>query len=79
MSLELQPGAVLPKEMDSRHWDRWCKQGAFITVFTVATLPPTPTKPTMVYVSDALGGAILAFNDLSDSTWRRVDTRAVVT
>lgn len=79
MSLQLQPGAVLPKDMDPREWERWCRQGAGIVIYTVATLPVTPSKPTIVYVSDAAGGAILAFNDLSDSSWRRCDTRAVVT
>lgn len=28
MSLQLKPGAVLPKDMDSRQWPEWCRQTA---------------------------------------------------
>jgi hypothetical protein len=45
---------------------------------TVAGLPSAAASGagTLVYVSDAAGGAIHAFSD--GSAWRRVDTRAVV-
>ncbi len=44
---------------------------------TVAGLPSAFTAGRALYVSDASGGAILAFSDGTD--WRRYDTRAVVT
>jgi hypothetical protein len=45
--------------------------------YTVATLPSAATYiRTMIYVSDASGGAIPAFSD--GSNWRRVTDRAVI-
>jgi len=44
---------------------------------TVATLPPADENlSAIIYVSDEVGGAIVAFSDGSD--WRRVSDRAVV-
>lgn len=45
--------------------------------YTVATLPGSPVAGQMVYVSDATGGAVVAFSN--GTNWLRCDTSAVVT
>lgn len=49
-----------------------------LDVFTVATLPSAATAGAgaLVFVSDEVGGATVAFSDGTD--WRRVQDRAVV-
>lgn len=44
--------------------------------FAVADLPSTTTPGRMIYVSDEVGGAVLAFSD--GTNWRRVTDRAIV-
>lgn len=45
--------------------------------YTVATLPDaTAAEGIIIYVSDEVGGAVLAFSDGAD--WRRVTDRAIV-
>ncbi len=46
--------------------------------YTVATLPSAPDNGagSVIYVSDEMGGAVLAFSDGTD--WRRVTDRAIV-
>lgn len=44
--------------------------------FTVATLPPATPAGQMIYVSNEIGGATLAFSD--GTNWRRVQDRAIV-
>lgn len=44
--------------------------------YTVATLPPVPNEPGMIFVSDETGGAVPAFSD--QTNWRRCTDRAVV-
>lgn len=39
MSIELKPGAVLPKDMGSREWARWCRQAGIVE--TQAANPDT--------------------------------------
>lgn len=38
MSLVLNPGSVLPKDMDSRQWSSWCKQDAFVESITTVNI-----------------------------------------
>lgn len=44
--------------------------------YTVATLPPVTDLPQLIYVSDEVGGAVVAFSD--GASWRRCTDRAVV-
>lgn len=44
--------------------------------YTVATLPSASVAARMIYVSNEVGGAVLAFSD--GTNWRRVTDRAVV-
>lgn len=47
------------------------------TIYTVATVPDATTEAGIIYVSDDVGGGVLAFSD--GTNWRRVTDRAVVT
>lgn len=44
--------------------------------FTVATLPPATAAGSLAFVSNEVGGAVLAFSD--GTSWRRVTDRVVV-
>lgn len=44
--------------------------------YTVATVPSAATAARIIYVSDEVGGAVLAFSD--GTNWRRVTDRAIV-
>lgn len=44
--------------------------------YTVATLPSAAIAGQVIYVSDEIGGAVLAFSD--GTSWRRVTDRAIV-
>lgn len=48
----------------------------FVPSFTVATLPPATLAGGIIYVSNEVGGAVLAFSD--GTNWRRVTDRAIV-
>lgn len=52
--------------------------GVRIPSYTVATLPNVPPaqSPSLIYVSDETGGAVVAFSD--GTNWRRVTDRAIV-
>ena len=45
--------------------------------YTVATLPSAATAGQMIYVSDAAGGAVMAFSN--GTNWLRCDTSAIIT
>lgn len=59
--------------------DDYCRfdQPAQLPSYSVATLPSATMSGAMIYVSDASGGAIIAFCD--GSNWRRTDTSAILT
>lgn len=54
------------------------RQGQIAQVgsFTVADLPSATTPARLIYVSDEVGGAVVAFSD--GTNWRRVTDRAIV-
>lgn len=76
----LKPGAVVPAQMDSRAWDRWCRgqtMSLALDSYTVLTLPDATIHPReLIYVSNEAGGATIAFSD--GVVWRRVQDRAQV-
>lgn len=76
----LNPGKSLPKDMDSRQWDRYNREQTMslaLNSYTVLTLPDAALRPReLIFVSDETGGATIAFSD--GTNWRRVQDRAVV-
>ena len=44
--------------------------------YTVSTLPIVGMKRKLIYVSNEVGGAVIAFSD--GTNWRRVTDRAIV-
>lgn len=50
------------------------RSGAILT-YTVATLPSANPAGRVIYISDEIGGAVLAFSD--GTNWRRVTDRAI--
>lgn len=50
--------------------------GRMAGTYTVATLPAPGNGGSMVFVSDAAGGAVMAYDD--GTTWRRVHDNSVV-
>ncbi len=44
--------------------------------YTVATLPPVVAAPGLIFVSDEVGGPVLAFSD--GAVWRRSTDRQIV-
>lgn len=48
-----------------------------LATFTVAGVPPAADHPrTLIYVSNEIGGATVAFSD--GTNWRRVQDRAII-
>lgn len=78
------------REIPPRQWFNWLARQTWLWLqwidsvlnrpesFTVATLPSASGRGpgAMVYVSDEVGGAVLAFSD--GVNWRRVTDRGVV-
>ncbi len=66
----------LTLHFDSSAWSVVRNAISYLASYTVATLPSASVAGGMVYVSNASGGATVAFSD--GTNWRRVQDRAIV-
>lgn len=70
--------AGVPERFSTACYQLWYRFNNRLQVpqYTVATLPSAAEAALIIYVSDEVGGAVLAFSD--GTNWRRVTDRAVV-
>jgi len=77
--IELEPPTGSPNSWLHRLWLRLGggkNNILYVPTFTVAGLPNATNYAGIIYVSDEVGGATLAFSD--GTNWRRVQDRAIV-